>query len=163
MIQNVIFGILFSKIIFRAYSFFTFVQAFQCTSSEFHFNFRYSSRKSQSQQKLAITYWSLILWYSFAKRTSLILWTSTRLTLKIICSRNAAKNLSDFKNFSADMFLVGVRKNICIASFIDSQELHSWSTLKANVFIFLYISVRKFFSKDVVRFYLMGMGWGKAE
>ena len=44
--------------------------------------------------------------------------------------------------FSANMFLFGVRKNICTAPFLDPQELHSWSTLKANVFIFLYISLR---------------------
>ena len=145
MIQNVIFGILFSKIIFRAYSFFTFVQAFQCTSSEFHFNFRYSSRKSQSQQKLAITYWSLILWYSFAKRTSLILWTSTRLTLKIICSRNAAKNLSDFKNIPADIILFGVRKKYlhCTISwsprtaflkYFESKCLYIYVYLCKNIF-----------------------------
>ena len=40
------------------------------------------------------------------------------------------------------MFLFGVRKNICAAPFIDAQELPSSSTLKANVCIFLYISLR---------------------
>ena len=89
------------------------------------FNFRFPSRKSQRQQKL-------------------ILRTSVHLTLKIICSRNTNKNLSDFTKFPANMFLFGVRKNICIAPFLDAQELHSWSTLKANVCIFLYISVRKY-------------------
>ena len=39
--------------------------------------------------------------------------------------------------------LVGVKKNICTAPFLDAQEMHSQSTLKANVCIFLYISVRK--------------------
>ena len=53
MTQNVIFGILFLKILFWAYNFFIFAQTFQRTSSEFLFNFRFSSRKSQSQQKLA--------------------------------------------------------------------------------------------------------------
>ena len=48
-----------------------------------------------------------------------------------------------FKNFPADMFLFGVSKNICTAPFLDAQELHSWSTLKENVSIFQYISVRK--------------------
>ena len=42
------------------------------------------------------------------------------------------------------MFLFGVRKNICTAPFVAAQELHSWSTLKANVCIFLYISLKKF-------------------
>ena len=68
-----------------------------------------------------------------------------------------------FKNFPADMFLFGVSKNICTAPFLDAQELHSWSTLKENVSIFQYISVRKFCFKEVVRFNLMGVGWWKAE
>ena len=56
---------------------------------------------------------------------------------------DTAKNLSDFTNFLANMFLCGVRKNICTASFLDTQELHSWSTLKVNVCIFPYISLKK--------------------
>ena len=69
-----------------------------------------------------------------------MLWTSTHLALKIICSRHAAKIFSDIKNFPADMFLFGVRKNICTAPFLGTQELHSWSILKANVCIFMYPS-----------------------
>ena len=57
-----------------------------------------------------------------------------------ICSRNIVKTFSDFTtNFPVNMFLFGVRKNICTAPFLDAQELHSWSTLKANVCIFLNI------------------------
>ena len=33
--------------------------------------------------------------------------------------------LSDFANFPANMFLVGVRKNICTAPFLGAQEPHS--------------------------------------
>ena len=54
---------------------------------------------------------SLILQYSFAQKTSLILRISTLLKLKIICSQSTAKKLSSqFKNFPANMFLLGVRK-----------------------------------------------------
>ena len=66
------------------------------------------------------------------------------MTLQIICFRKAAKNFSDFTNFPTSMFLFSVRKNICTAPFLDTQELHSWNTLRANVCIFLYISLRKF-------------------
>ena len=52
--------------------------------------------------------------------------------------------LSDFANFPANMFQFSVRKSICAALFLDTQEPHSWSTLKANVCVFLYISVRNF-------------------
>ena len=68
---------------------------------------------------------SLILQYSFAQKTSLILRISTLLKLKIICSQNTAKKLSQFTNFPANMFLFGVRKNICTAPFPDAQELLS--------------------------------------
>ena len=83
---------------------------------------------------------------------------STQLTLKIICSRNIAKNVSDFTNFLANIFLFGVRKNICTAPFLDAQELHSWSTLKANVCIFLYISVRKFLFQILSKILSGGIG-----
>ena len=101
----------------RAYSVFIFLQTFQLTPSEFFFlNFRFSSRKSQSQQKLAkkITHFTI-------QFHSTILRTSTHFTLKIMSSRNTAKSLSDFANFPADMFLFGVRKNICTAPFLDAQ------------------------------------------
>ena len=62
--------------------------------------------------------------------------TSTHLTLKIICSRNTAKYL-----FQQTWVCLVTQK--MFAPFLDAQELHSWSTLKANVCIFPYISVRK--------------------
>ena len=119
MIQNVIFGILFLKILFWACNFFIFVEMFPRTSSEFLFNFRFSSRKSQSQ------------------KTLLILRISTHLILQIICSRNTAKISFNFKGFPADMFLLGVRENICTAIFPDAQEL----TTKYFQSKCLYISV----------------------
>ena len=45
--------------------------------------------------------------------------------------------------FSNNYVSIWCQKKIYTAPFLDSQELHSWNTLKANVFIFLYISVRK--------------------
>ena len=81
----------------------------------FYFYFRFFSKKSQSQQKLA-------------KKI-------THFTIQF-----RPKNL---RNVSANMFLFGVRKNICTAPFLDAQELHSWRILKANVCMFLYIFVRK--------------------
>ena len=83
------------------------------------------------------------------KKTSLILRTSAHLTL--------------ITNFTANMFLFGVRKDICTAAFLGVQWLHFWTTLKANVCIFLYISLKKLCSRDVVRSYLVGGGIGEAE
>ena len=62
MIQNLKLGFFFLKIIFRVYKFYIFFHTFQWTSSEF-FYFRFSSRKSQSQQKLAkkMIYFTILL------------------------------------------------------------------------------------------------------
>ena len=103
---------------------------------------------------------SPIMQYIFAQKTSLILQISTLLRLKIIFSQNTAKKLSQFTNFPAAMFLINVRKNICAASFPDAQELLSWNTLKENVCIFLYISLKKVYFKDLARFYVVVWGVG---
>ena len=85
------------------------------------------------------------------------------MTLKIICSHNIAKNPFQFTNFPANMFLFGVGKNIFrngAVPFLDTQQLYSWSTLKANACVFLYISVRKFLFDRAVKFYtVVGGGW----
>ena len=59
MIQNLIFGIPFLKISFQAYNLFIFVHSLWWTV--FIFNFRFSSRNSQSQQKLGkkVTYFTI--------------------------------------------------------------------------------------------------------
>ena len=61
------------------------------------------------------------------------------------------------------MFLFDVRKNICTAPFRDAQELQSWSTLKPNVSIFLYISLRKFLFQKRSKVLSGGGGMGKAK
>ena len=74
--------------------------------------------------------------------------------------KNTAKNLSEFtKKFPASMSLFGVKKKHLHSTVSWRPKLHSWSTLKANVRLFLYISVRT----EVVKFYLMGVGWREAE
>ena len=57
------------------------------------------------------------------------------------------------------MFLCGVRRNTCTTPFLNAQELHFCSTLKANVCIFLYISLKKHCFRDVASFYLVVGGW----
>ena len=82
-------------------------------------------------------WFSLILHYSFAQKTSIILRTSTHSILSKIYSCNTAKI----------MFLVGVRKNICTAPFLDAKKLHSRSTWKANLFIPVKIRPEIFISE----------------
>ena len=71
---------------------------------------------------------------------------------------NGNNMLSQFTNFPANMFLFDVRKIICIAPFPDAQELLSWSTLKANICIFLHISLRKFLFQRLSKILSGGMG-----
>ena len=58
------------------------------------------------------------------------------------------------------MFLSGVRKNICAASFRDAQELHSLSALKGNIYIILCISVRESLFQRRSKFLSDWKGWG---
>ena len=132
MIQNLIFVILFLKIFFRAYNLSPHVPV-DIIRVFFIPEFVAENLKANKNQRKR----SLILQYSFAQKTSLILRISTLLKLKIICSQNTAKKLSQFTNFPTEMFLFDVRKNIFTAPFPDAQELLSWGTLKAGVCIFL--------------------------
>ena len=157
MIQNLIFVILFLKILFREYKFgphapVDIIRVFYYSR---YSSFSKSIKTSEKDHSFQNTV-SLKKYHSFYERTTL-------LTLKIICSQNTVKRLSQFTNFPANMFLFGVSKNIRTTPFPDVQELLSRRTLKANVCIFLYISLRNFFFKDVVRLYLLVWGVGEAE
>ena len=118
MIQNLVFVILFLKIFFRVYNPSSHVPV-DIIRVFFIPEFVAENFKANKNQPKI----SLILKYSFAQKTSLILQTSTLLKLKITCSQNAAKTPSQFTNFPASMFLFGVRKSICTAPFPDAQEL----------------------------------------
>ena len=140
------------RILFRAYKDFIFVQTCEWISSEFFFNAIFSSKKSQSQKKLAknITHFTIqSCSKNFTHFTNL---NSLDIENDILPQHNQKPFW--FYKFSANIFLPGVRKNICTAPFLDAQELHSWSTLKANVYIFLYVSLSKFL------FQRRSVGWG---
>ena len=95
-----------------------FLRMFLWTSSEF---FRFSSRKSQSQEKLAKKR-SLIFQNGLTQITSLVLLTSTHLILEIIYSQNTIKNVPHFTNFPANMFLFGARKKIAMDHFLTPKN-----------------------------------------
>ena len=121
----------------------------------FFYNFRISSRKSKSRQKLEKK--SHILQYSFAKKTTLKL-NSLDIENNML-PKHSLKPFWLYK-FSSKNVSVWCQKNICTTPFLNAQELHFWGTLKANVCIFLYISLKKICFRDVVRFYLVGGGMG---
>ena len=79
----------------------TLVHTFQWTSSAFFIpEFVAENLKAYKNQRKI----SLILQYSFAQKTTLILRISTLLKLKIKCSQNTAIKLSQFTNFQQTCF-----------------------------------------------------------
>ena len=72
--------------------------------------------------------------------------TYIEITTNILSSMagdNTAKSLLTLQMFQQKCFWLISEKNISTAPFLDVQELHSQSTSKANLCIFLYISARK--------------------
>ena len=121
MIQNLIFGILFLKILFRAYNVFKFVQTFQLRTSEFLFNFRFHSKQNLAKK---ITHFTI-------QSRSKILTHFTNL------------NSLDIENNMLPQHMFFQKKYLhCTISWRPRTAF--LKTLKANVCIFLYISSRKF-------------------
>ena len=140
------------KILFRAYNFFLFVHTFQWTSSEFFFYFRFSNRKSQTQQKLARK--SNHFTIQLRSRNLTHFENLSSLTLRTICSRNTDKTLSDFKIFSRKHVYVWCHKWCSANAIFDTKQKH---------FFWKHMSMY-FVDVDVVRFYLVGGGgWGSVD
>ena len=120
MIQNLRFVILFLKIFFWAYNFFIIVYTCQWISSEFFLIPDFVAESIKANKNLRKR--SIILQYSFAQKTSLILQTSTHLTLKIICTRNAAKNLLHFQMFQQACFCLVPEELFVLHHFLTSKN-----------------------------------------
>ena len=116
MTQNLIFGVFLLKILFPAYSFFIFIYMFQWTSSKLFFDFRFSRTKSQRQQKLSIkiTYFTI----QFRSKHLTHFMNLNSLDIENNMLRNTGKNLSQFTNFAANMFLFDVRKKFALHHFL---------------------------------------------
>ena len=147
MIRNLIFVILFLKIFFRPYNFFIFVHTFQWTSSEFFYS-RFSSRESQRQQRLVKKITHFTIQFRSKNLTHFTNFNSVNIIKNILPQR------------SQNMYLIGVRKNIYTAPFLDAQGLHSQRVWKANVCVFLNCKSRfeHLCSRDVESFYPV-RGW----
>ena len=90
------------------------------------FNFRFSSRKCRRQHKLAkkITHFTIQF-----RSKNLTYFTN-------INSLDTETNMLQKCN-QKPFWLYKVSANMFAAPFLDSKELHSWTTLKANAWIFL--------------------------
>ena len=122
----------------------------------FLFNFRFSIRKSQSQNKKDDLFYNTVS----LKKPSFFLQTSTHLTWKIICSRNTANNRSDFANFQQTCFCLVSEKTFALHHFWTPKNcLFNALWMQVSVYFSLYSS-KYFCSRDVVRFYLAGSALG---
>ena len=128
---------------------------FQRISSKFFFDLKFSRKKSQSQQKLSIK----ITYFAIQACSKHIHFTNLN-SLDIennMLPKHCQKSFWLYKFFRKHVS-VWWQKNICTAPFLDTQELHSWRTLKANACIFLFIYLRKCLFQRRVRFHLAGWG-----
>ena len=123
MIQNLIIGIILLRILFLAYNFFILIHKFQRTSSKFFCDVRFSRKKSQSQQKVFIKVIYFAIHVCSKHLTHFMNLNSLDIENNILL-KHCEKSFSLYK-FFRNMFLFGVRKNICTAPCLDTQELHS--------------------------------------
>ena len=141
MIQNLIFNVFFGKYFFGHTTF-----LYSSTSSSGHhycffFNFRYFSRKSQSQQKLPKKITNFTIQFRSTNLTHFMKLNSLDIKNNIFL-QHSQKPFWLYEFSSKHVSVWGKKKHLHpIISW--RPKLHSWSILKANDRIFLYISVRK--------------------
>ena len=104
------------------------------------FNIRFSSRKSQSQQKLAKKITHFTIQFRSKNLTHFTNLNSFEIENNML-PKHSQKTFSVYK-FSSKHVSVWCQKKHLHCTFLDAQELHFSSSLKANVCIFLYISVK---------------------
>lgn len=97
--------------------------------------FRFFGRMSQNQRKLAkrITHFTI----QFCPKNLTYFTKLSSLSIVKKSLSNTAKNLSHFTSFTANMFLVYIRKKIYTAPFLNARKLYPQSSWKSNTCIFL--------------------------
>ena len=132
MIQNLIFGIFSFENIISVSGIHLFyirphlsvdINRMFCFFFFFFLNFLISQLKiwkPTKTRKKALSFYNKVL---LKNLTHFMKFNSLEIENIMLC--NTAKNLSHFTNFPANIFLFGVRKNFCTASFLDAQELYS--------------------------------------
>ena len=164
MIQNLIFGILLLKMLFPAYNFFIFIHSGHYQS--FFFDFRFSGRKSQSQQKLSVKITYFAIQFRSKNLTHFMNLNSLEIENNILPQHNQKPFWLYHKSFSKHASVWWQKKIFALRHFWHPKT----AFLKHFESKFLYISVyfcisnyQNFCSKDVVRFCLVVWGWWEAE
>ena len=105
-------------------------------------NFRFSSRKYQSPQKLAKMFTYFTIQFHSKNLTHFTNLNSLDIESNIL-PQHSQKTFWLYKYSSKHISVWCQKKHLhCTISWL--QETHSWSTLKENVCVFLYISVKRF-------------------
>ena len=128
----------FFQIFFRVYNIFTFVHMCQWTYQSFFFNFRFFSRKSQSQQKQPKKITHFIIQFRLKNLTHFMNLNLLDIENNML-SQCSQKPFWLCYKFSVNMFLSGVGKIICIPPFLDAQNwiLETlWKQMSVNFCIF---------------------------
>ena len=134
----------FFQIFLWVYNFFIFAHTYQGTYQSFIFNFRFFSRKSQSQQKQPKRITHFIIQFRLKNLTHFM-------NLNLLDIENnmlpqySQKLFWLYYKFSSKHVSVWSQKKRLHSTISWRPKLNSWSTLKANVRIFLHISVTNFF------------------
>ena len=117
MIQNLIFVILLLKIIFRAYNFSPHVPV-DITKVFLIPEFGVENLKANKNQPKRL----LILQYSFAQKSSLILRISSFLKLRIICSQTQPKSFLSLQFFQQICFCLASGKSFALHHFLTPKN-----------------------------------------
>ena len=150
MIQNLIFTIIFLKILLWACNDFIYVYTFQWTSSEFFLIFRLFSRKSQSQQKLAKKVTHFTIQFRSKNLTHFTKLNSLDIENNMLPQHSQKLSWLSWKTFGLHHFLTP--KNCILVELWKQMSVSFCISLQEN-----------FCSKDVVRFCLMKGGLGTGE
>ena len=141
----------FFKILFRAYNFFIFVQ----WTSEFFVNFRFSSRNSQSQQKLAKKVTHFIKQFCSKSLTHFTNFNSPHIENNIL-PQHSPKPLWLYKFSSQNAFGWCQKKHLRCTIFLCT--INAFLKHFESKCLLLYISVRKICVQRQIKVYLMVCG-----
>ena len=151
MIQNLILGFFFRKYYFMHATFIYSSTRSSGHHQSFFFNFRYSSKKSQSQNKNCISQYSLL------KNVTHFMSFNSLDTENKMLPQHSQQPFWLYK-YSANMFLFGVRKVSAVDHFWTLNNCILKAFLK-QISVYLCISPSETIcSRDVARFYLVRNG-----
>ena len=148
------------KMLFLAYNFFIFIHMFQRISSKFFFDFRFSRRKSQSQQKLSIK----ITYFAIQVLSKHLTHFTNHNSLGIennMLPKHCQKSFSLYKLFSKHISFWCQKKHLhCTISWHPSTAFVKHFESKClHISVYFCISNKKNFCfKEVIRFYLVAWG-----